>query len=253
MQGPIAYKSSYSTRQLIINLSLYICFDYTNSKMLLQFKLLLFALVFHLVHSNNEDFDIDSTTSNESCTEPNEATSESNCYCYSQPEMDFEHSICVPKKCPLDDPSYFLEQGKCLYLEKKLMNFKDAREKCKEKGGKLHEPKDIVNDATYYVLPIEMISKFYSTLGNTWVWIGITDPAKHSIGEIPKYVYDSTGQSINFKYWPQFMFPCGARGHGVPTKGNCITLSLHLGWGGSCGGKLADFPCSFYANSLCEF
>ena len=130
--------------------------------MLPQFKIILLALIFHFAHSNSKDFDIESTTSNESCTEPNEATSESNCYCYSQPEMDFEYSSCVPKKCPLDDPSYFLEQGKCFYLEKKLKNFKDARENCKEKGGKLHEPKDVVNNLA---IPYEINSKLHGILG----------------------------------------------------------------------------------------
>ena len=53
--------------------------------------------------SNYEDYSIDSTTSDEICTEPNETGTESNCYCYSQPETEFEYSICAPKKCPLND------------------------------------------------------------------------------------------------------------------------------------------------------
>ena len=138
--------------------------------MLQHFKILLFALIFHSVSSNYEEYDVDSITSDESCIRPDETASESNCICFSQPETDFEYSTCAPKKCPLDDPSYFLERGKCLYLEKKRMNFKDARENCKEKGGRLHEPKDIVKEVNY-VLPYEMISKLHNILGNTWVWI----------------------------------------------------------------------------------
>ena len=75
----------------------------TNSKMLQQLKILLLALIFRLVLSNYEDYSIDSTTRDDSCTEPNETGTESNCYCYSQPETEFEYSICAPKKCPLDD------------------------------------------------------------------------------------------------------------------------------------------------------
>ena len=75
----------------------------TNSKMLQQFKILLLALIFRRVLSNYEDYSIDSTTRDDSCTEPNETGTESNCYCYSQPETEFEYSICAPKQCPLDD------------------------------------------------------------------------------------------------------------------------------------------------------
>ena len=71
--------------------------------MLQQFKILLLALIFRRVLSNYEDYSIDSTTSDESCSEPNETGTESNCYCYSQPETEFEYSICAPKQCPLDD------------------------------------------------------------------------------------------------------------------------------------------------------
>ena len=74
--------------------------------MLHQFKILLFALIFHIVYSNYEDYDVDSTTSNESCIRPDETASESNCYCYGQPETDFEYSICATNKCLLDDSRY---------------------------------------------------------------------------------------------------------------------------------------------------
>ena len=80
--------------------------------MMLQFKNFLLALIFQRVHSNNKDFEIeiDSTTSYESCNDPDETASESNCYCYNEPEKDFEYSICfatngtttTPSNCPLD-------------------------------------------------------------------------------------------------------------------------------------------------------
>ena len=63
--------------------------------MLLQFKIILSPLIFHLVHSDYEDFDMDSITSDESCNKPDDTGSESNCYCYSQPETDSEYSTCA--------------------------------------------------------------------------------------------------------------------------------------------------------------
>ena len=94
-------------------------------------------------------------------------------------------------------------------------------------------------------------------LGNLkWVWIGITDSAKqgNALASTAKYVYDSNRQSINFNYTNNYniMFP-GGRGHGTPLpwRGNCISVTSF--YRGYLGGKLADFPCSFYANSLCEF
>ena len=52
-------RSSYSIIQVIINLSWVICFDSSNSKMLLMFKNLLLALMLNLVDSNYEDADFD--------------------------------------------------------------------------------------------------------------------------------------------------------------------------------------------------
>ena len=68
-------------KSLSINLSQYICFE-TKSKMLQQFKILLLSLIFHIVLSNYEGYEIDSTTSHEMCTEADETVSDSNCYCY---------------------------------------------------------------------------------------------------------------------------------------------------------------------------
>ena len=57
---------------------------------MLQFKILLLSVIFQRVHSNFE-IEIDSTTSYESCNDPVETASESNCYCYNEPEVDFEY------------------------------------------------------------------------------------------------------------------------------------------------------------------
>ena len=147
--------------------------------MLQQFKIFLVVLVFNLVHSNYEDFEIDSSASHDSCTEPEETVSEENCYCYSQPETDFEYSVCPQKKSKqfshnCKDPGYFLVQGKCFYSEKDSKDFKDAKENCKCRGGKLYEPKDIVKMK-------EVLIK--SDLCGNWALIGIRDiSAKASEG-----------------------------------------------------------------------
>ena len=103
--------------------------------MMMQFKILLLVLIFHIVHSN---FEMDSTTSHESCVEPDETTSESNCFCYNEPEKDVEYSICAPAIdttttttttatpfiCPVNGvqafprDNYRLLQGKCFYFER---------------------------------------------------------------------------------------------------------------------------------------
>ena len=161
--------------------------------MLQQFKILLLALIFHIVRSNYEGYEIDSTTSHEICTEPDKTASDSNCYCYSQPETDFEYSICSPKKCQkykhnCKDPGYFMVHGKCFYFEKDGKNFKDAKENCKCKGGKLYEPKGMAK-----------IKEDLTNSGpGTWAVIGITD-----IPGEGNWAYDSNGQNINFS--PTFM------------------------------------------------
>ena len=79
-------------------------------------------------------------TSYESCTEPNKTGTESNCYCYTQLETDFEYSICAPKKCPVNDANYQSLHGRCFYFESEVKTFVKSRENCKAKGGKLYEP-----------------------------------------------------------------------------------------------------------------
>ena len=155
--------------------------------MLQQSKILLLALIFHIVLSNYEGYEIDSTTSHEICTEPDETASDSNCYCYSQPETDFEYSICAPKKCQLDDANYQSVHGRCFYFENERKTFVNSRENCKSKGGKLYEPKDVVE--------LNEIAHL-SGLRN-WFWIGLRIIYNDSIYNA-NYVYDSNNQSINF-------------------------------------------------------
>ena len=213
--------------------------------MLQQFKILLLVLVFNLVHSNYENFESDSITSNDSCTESDETVSYSNCYCYNQPETEFEYSICAPKKCQqyrhnCKDPGYFLVQEKCFYLEKdKRLNFKEAKENCKGKGGKLYEPKD--NDKMKEVL-------IKSGLGANWALIGIKDiSAKASEGN---YVYDSNNQTINFS--PTFMKVGGVQYGARGISYNCnVVLAGYPSH--PYFGKFYDNPCSKSPNpSICE-
>ena len=103
-------------------------------------------------------------------------------------ETDFEYSICPPEKCPLDDPGYFLVHGKCYYVEKDGKNFKDAKENCKYKGGKLYEPKDVAE-----MKEVLMNSHINSGRPGVWALLGITDNASEG-----NWAYDSNGQNINF-------------------------------------------------------
>ena len=116
-------------------------------------------------------------TSNTSCTEPIETPTESNCYCYSQPKIDFEHSICAPKKCPLDDAccigeynttdaNYQSVYGRCFCIEREAKTFVNSKENCKAKGGKIYEPKNVVE--------LNEIANLSARLG-IWgfVWIGV--------------------------------------------------------------------------------
>ena len=209
--------------------------------MLLQFKIILSPLIFHLVLSNYEDFDMDSITSDESCKKPDETTSESNCYCYSQPETDFEYSICAitnettttPYICPVTDlfGQYQLVQEKCFYFEKVKKNFTEARANCKQKGGKLYEPIDVAQ--------MKKASKIGAIGGGHLTWIGITDIAMEG-----NYVYDSNGQNINFS--PPWRTGYGSHG----TIFNCIAVFVN---GNSVHGKLHDYGCYVKLYSICEF
>ena len=219
--------------------------------MMMQFKILLFAITVHIVHS-----EMDSTTSHESCIDPVETTSESNCFCYNEPEKDFEYSICAPtiettitttpKPCLVlnmpvpaltfrypNDRYRLVQGGKCFYFETSYMNFEDARENCKKYGGKLYEPKTVVEfrDAPNMKFP---------GFNNNYMWIGITDTESEG-----SYVYDSNGKSITFN--PPWYVDL-SRGHKFPhgTGSNCIAIN-------NAGNAYTfDLPCLDTYASLCE-
>ena len=132
--------------------------------------------------------------------------------------------------------TYRLIQGKCFYFEWKYKNFKDAKENCKQKGGKLYEPMDAV-----VMKEIAKISGIGPSYTNIWAWIGITDTAKEG-----NYVYESNSQSIKFS--PPWA-PLGYGAQGISF--NCIGLQVN---GNSYRGTLADLKCSAYHSmySICE-
>ena len=135
----------------------------------MQSKILLLVLIFHIVHSIDKNLEKDSTTSHESCVEPDETMSESNCFCYNEPEKQFEYSICTPTIetttttpfiCPVKGKFSFyrLVQGKCFFFERAYMNWEGARDNCKQKGGKLFEPKSVAE-----LKQIALIEKEFDT------------------------------------------------------------------------------------------
>ena len=179
--------------------------------MMMQCKSLLLLLIFHIVHSSDKDLEMDSTTSHESCVDPDETISESNCFCYNEPEKDFEYSICAPtiettitttpKPCLVlnmpvpaltfrypNDRYRLVQGGKCFYFETSYMNFEDARENCKQKGGKLYEPKDAAE-----IKRMAIVAYGVRNFGYSNAWIGITDTVNEGT-----WVYNSTGQGITF-------------------------------------------------------
>ena len=207
--------------------------------MLHQFKILLFALIFHIVYSNYEDYDVDSTTSDESCIRPDETASESNCYCYGQPETDFEYSICATNKCLLDDSRYQLIHGKCFYFEKETKNFLDARENCKKKGGRLYEPKNGLELKNIAKIAHDVIK--ITVIGNKLAWIGILDSATDAPGSVKEgtMVYDSNGLKIQFNL---YRWGRGQQHH------NCIEVYTQP----SLQGKVFNEHCSRIRSSICE-
>ena len=159
--------------------------------MMIQSKILLLVLIFHIVHSSDKDLEMDSTTSHESCIDPDETTSESNCFCYNEPEKDFEYSICAPtieitttpKPCLVlnmpvpalsfaypNDRYQLVQGGKCFYFETSYMNFEDARENCKQKGGKLYEPIDVAE-----IKRMAIVAYGVRNFGYSMAWLGITE------------------------------------------------------------------------------
>ena len=68
--------------------------------------------------------------------------------------------------------------------------FKDlyARDNCKQKGGKLYEPKDVAE-----IKRMAIVAFGVRNFGPAMVWIGITDTVNEGT-----WVYNSTAQSITF-------------------------------------------------------
>ena len=175
----------------------------------MQIKILLLVLILHIVYSSDKDLEMDSTTSHESCINSDETKSESNCFCYNEPEKEFEYSICAPNIdtttttttttatpfiCPVKGveayprDNYRLVQGKCFYFERTYMNWEGARDNCKQKGGKLYEPKDVAE-----MKHMALVAWGVCNFGYSLTWLGITDTAMEGT-----FVYDSNGQNITF-------------------------------------------------------
>ena len=236
----------------------------TNSKMLQQFKILLLALIFRGVLSNYEDYSIDSTTSDESCTEPNETGTESNCYCYSQPETEFEYSICAPQKCPPNDAcciggynttstsiytaKYQSVNGRCFYIEREAKTFVNSKENCKAKGGKIYEPKNVYE--------LTGIANLAAKLGiSGFVWIGIRITYNNNNLNYANYIYDSNNQ-------PSYFYPpWGCHLMGVPNCGKrgtyhtCLRVLTQTTIASILGnvGKVIDSSCNHAkVFSICE-
>ena len=114
------------------------------------------------------------------------------------------------------------------------MNFENARANCKQKGGKLFEPKDAVE--------MKEIAKIANNIN--WHWIGITDIASEG-----SYVYDSTGQSINFDIpWliPSIIGPWS-------TSEDCLIMDMDGDDDdGFFAGKTYNVECSRTYHSICE-
>ena len=122
----------------------------------------------------------------------------------------------------------------------RYMNYEDARENCKQNGGKLYEPKTVVE----FKEPISTrnISNvpIFPGFNNNYMWIGITDIASEG-----SYVYDSNGKSITFN--PPWYIDL-SRGHKFPhgTGSNCIALNNAF------NAYTFDLPCVDTYASLCE-
>ena len=238
--------------------------------MMMQSKIILLLLILYIVHSIDKDLEMDSTTSHESCVDPDETTSESNCFCYNEPEKNFEYSICAPTIeattkmtttttpfiCPVQTDnrypanSYRLVQGRCFYFERQYMNWEGARDNCKQKGGKLFEPKSIAE-----LKQIALIA--YSIYQYAHAWIGITDIAIEGT-----FVYDSNGQSITFNGGniPGPFEPSnplwGYQGRVTPISNDCVALiagAAHMCQSCYDMGKMVDLACSYKSGrSICE-
>ena len=145
--------------------------------------------------------------------------------------------------------NYRLVQGKCFYFEREYMNWEGARDNCKQKGGKLFEPKSVAE-----MKKIALIAYGASVW---FAWIGITDIASEGT-----FVYDSNGQSITFNGGniPGPFEPSnplwGYQGRVTPTSNDCVALktgAAHLCQNCYDMGKMFDLACSYKSGrSICE-
>ena len=101
--------------------------------------------------------------------------------------------------CPIEDSCYRLMQNRCFYFEKETLTFEAAKANCKEKGGKLYEPKDVTKMKEIAKIADEII------VDNWCEWIGVTDSAVEGT-----FVYDSDGSSFNEGYRNRYdIIDCG--------------------------------------------
>ena len=137
--------------------------------------------------------------------------------------------------------------GRCFYIEREAKTFVNSKENCKAKGGKIYEPKNVVE--------LNGIANLAAKLGiSGFVWIGIriiyNNPQNLNYAS---YVYDSNNQYINF--YP----PWGCHLMGVPNCGKrgtyytCLRVLTQTSGHTVNFGKLLDSSCNrAKVFSICE-
>ena len=136
---------------------------------------------------------------------------------------------------------------RCFYIEREAKTFVNSKENCKAKGGRIYEPKNVVE--------LNGIAYLAAKLGiSGFVWIGIriiyNNPQNLNYAS---YVYDSNNQNINF--YP----PWGCHLMGVPNCGKrgtyytCLRVLTQTSGHNGNFGKLLDSSCNrAIVFSICE-
>ena len=136
---------------------------------------------------------------------------------------------------------------RCFYIEREAKTFVNSKENCKAKGGKIYEPKNVIE--------MNGIANLAAKLGiSGFVWIGIriiyNNPRNLNYAS---YVYDSNNQNINF--YP----PWGCHLMGVPNCGKrgtyytCLRVLTQTSGHNGNFGKLLDSSCNrAKVFSICE-